>query len=54
MSAPLVRLECGECGKKDFPDAFCDPTSSEPYCKECAAGFEEMMGDDPHGKGWAS
>ncbi len=47
-----IDLTCGECGKTDEASMFCDPTASEPHCKDCAEGFWEMMGDDPCGKDW--
>ena len=50
--APAPALTCGECGETRAASEFCDPSASEPHCKECAAGFWEMMGDDPCGKGW--
>jgi len=45
-------LTCDECGETKDAAQFCDPTASEPHCKECADGFWEMMGDDPCGKDW--
>ena len=45
-------LTCDECGQTRDATEFCDPTASEPHCKECAEGFWEMMGDDPCGKNW--
>lgn len=47
-------LTCDECGDTKATIDFCDPSASEPHCKTCAAGFWEMMGDDPCGKGWQS
>lgn len=48
------KIICGECGEKKAASEICDETASEPQCKECAAGFWDAMGDDPHGKGWES
>lgn len=49
----VKKLECGECGESKPVIEFCDPSASEPHCKECANGFWEMMGDDPCGKNWS-
>lgn len=47
-----IERECPECGY--LTDKFYEPENPEASCKECVDGFWEMMGDDPHGKGWQS